>query len=151
MKLPEDPRWRDALRGLSGATSRVWNRCLMSAHLQAAINVPINAARFDGARPIQLTNGDYHYRGWRDVPKDIATTPAEVLDHLRASGAYEDIRSTPLGWAAKFCRTRMAEFLLRRGAKLNHPDDAPWATPLAWASRRGHHEVVELLEQYEKR
>ena len=29
----------------------------------------INAARQDGARPIQLTNGDYHYRGWRDVPE----------------------------------------------------------------------------------
>ena len=28
----------------------------------------INARRADGARPIQLTNGDYHYRGWRDVP-----------------------------------------------------------------------------------
>ena len=31
----------------------------------------INAARQDGARPIQLTNGDYHYRGWRDVPQDV--------------------------------------------------------------------------------
>src|SRR5262245_64229487 len=51
----------------------------------------INAARFDGARPIQLTNGDYHYRGWRDVPKDWPTTPAEVLAHLRARGAYVDM------------------------------------------------------------
>src|SRR5262249_30986887 len=51
----------------------------------------INAARLDGARPIQLTNGDYHYRGWRDVPKDITTTPGEVLDHLRSRGAYVDI------------------------------------------------------------
>src|SRR5207342_1456511 len=30
----------------------------------------INAKRFDGARPLQLTNGDYGFRGWRDVPKD---------------------------------------------------------------------------------
>ena len=30
----------------------------------------INARRQDGARPIQLTNGDYHFRGWRDVPQD---------------------------------------------------------------------------------
>ncbi len=28
----------------------------------------IDAMRADGARPINLTNGDYHYRGWRDVP-----------------------------------------------------------------------------------
>src|SRR5882724_1155638 len=51
----------------------------------------INAPRVDGARPIQLTNGDYHYRGWRDVPKDVTTTPAEVLQHLRTRGAYVDI------------------------------------------------------------
>ena len=44
----------------------------------------INAKRSDGARPIQLTNGDYHYRGWRDVPKDTATTPEAVLAHLPA-------------------------------------------------------------------
>lgn len=62
----------------------------------------------------------------------------------------EDICSTPLGWAAKFGRTRMAEFLLWRGAKPSLPDDPPWATPLALATRRGHHEVVELLTQYER-
>ena len=45
----------------------------------------INAQRFDGARPIQLTNGDYHYRGGRDVPKETATTPGEALDHLIAA------------------------------------------------------------------
>ena len=29
----------------------------------------IDARRSDGARPIHLTNGDYHFRGWRDVPR----------------------------------------------------------------------------------
>lgn len=51
----------------------------------------INAMRQDGARPIQLTNGDYTFRGWRDVPDDWPTTPAQVLAHLRARGAYVDI------------------------------------------------------------
>lgn len=51
----------------------------------------INARRQDGARPIQLTNGDYNYRGWRDVPKDWPVTPAQVLAHLRGHGAYVDI------------------------------------------------------------
>ncbi|MGH7452220.1 MAG: sigma-70 family RNA polymerase sigma factor, partial [bacterium] len=51
----------------------------------------INARRQDGARPIHLTNGDYYYRGWRDVPKAVTTTPAEVLAHLCARGAYVDI------------------------------------------------------------
>jgi hypothetical protein len=34
-----------------------------------------------------ISNGDYTYRGWRDVPEDVATTPAEVLAHLLAGGA----------------------------------------------------------------
>lgn len=33
----------------------------------------INAARMNGARPIQLTNGDNSFRGWRDVPADWPT------------------------------------------------------------------------------
>jgi ankyrin repeat protein len=101
----------------------------------------INAQRFDGARPIHLANGNYHYRGWRDVPKDTPATPAEVLAHLIA-------RSTPLGWAAKFGKIEMVELLLGRGAQPNLPDDPPWATPLAWANRRGHAAVAELLKQH---
>ena len=34
----------------------------------------INAQRMDGARPIHLTNGDYFYRGWRDVPRNWPVT-----------------------------------------------------------------------------
>jgi ankyrin repeat protein len=90
---------------------------------------------------------------------------ATVLHHLAGSGNIEkatwfldhgadlhardeDICSTPLGWAAKFGRTKMVEFLLSRGAKPNLPDDPPWATPLAWAARRGHGEIVDLLKQH---
>ncbi|HWB08049.1 MAG TPA: hypothetical protein VG826_02305 [Pirellulales bacterium] len=29
----------------------------------------------------------------------------------------------------------MVEFLLKRGAAMNLPDDEPWATPLAWARK----------------
>ena len=41
--------------------------------------------------PIQLTNGDYYFRGWRDVPHDWPTTPQRCDRHLRARGAYCDI------------------------------------------------------------
>lgn len=51
----------------------------------------VNAGRADGATPIQLNNGDYHFRGWRDVPKDWPTGPSEVIAHLRSRGAYCDI------------------------------------------------------------
>jgi ankyrin repeat protein len=51
----------------------------------------INAQRMDGARPIHLTNGDYFYRGWRDVPRDWPVTPAQVMAHLKARGAFIDL------------------------------------------------------------
>src|SRR5262249_45829543 len=51
----------------------------------------INATRMGGARPIHLTNGDYFYRGWRDVPSNWPTTPADVMAHLNARGAYIDL------------------------------------------------------------
>jgi ankyrin repeat protein len=51
----------------------------------------IDAPRQDGARPIHLTNGDYHFRGWRDVPSHGRLTPDEVYRHLVARGATVDI------------------------------------------------------------
>ena len=51
----------------------------------------IDARRQDGAHPVELTNGDYFFRGWRDVPKELAPAPADVLAHLLARGAYCDI------------------------------------------------------------
>jgi hypothetical protein len=51
----------------------------------------INAQRMDGARPIHVTNGDYFYRGWRDVPRDWPVTPAQVMAHLKARGAFIDL------------------------------------------------------------
>jgi ankyrin repeat protein len=51
----------------------------------------INARRMDGARPIHLTNGDYFYRGWRDLPPNWPVTPAQVMAHLKARGAVIDL------------------------------------------------------------
>ena len=33
------------------------------------------------------------------------------------------------------------------GAAPNLPDDEPWATPLAWATRRGHTQIVDMLQK----
>jgi ankyrin repeat protein len=51
----------------------------------------INGRRADGGRPIHLTNGDYFYRGWRDVPRSWPVTPGQVLAHLKARGAIIDL------------------------------------------------------------
>jgi hypothetical protein len=39
----------------------------------------------------------------------------------------------------------MVEWLLKKGAKANLPEDEPWSLPSAWAKRRGHCEIVEVL------
>jgi ankyrin repeat protein len=85
----------------------------------------------------------HHFAGSGDIEK-----AALFLDHGADLHARdEDIRSTPLGWAAKFGRAAMVQFLLERGAMGTHPEDPPWATPLAWATRRGHADVVSLLSR----
>lgn len=43
----------------------------------------------------------------------------------------------------------MDKFLLQRGAMPNLPDDPTWATPLAWAVRRGHREIAGLLQSHD--
>ena len=106
----------------------------------------INAKRADGARPIQLTNGDYHYRGWRDVPDDVVTTPAEVYDHLVKRGAYVDIGMA----AVKGNLARVRELVDENPSLANLTDDygsyyAGCGTPLKNAAAGGHIEMVRLL------
>jgi ankyrin repeat protein len=106
----------------------------------------LNARRQDGAHPIQLTNGDYHFRGWRDVPQDWPTTPAQVLAHLRARGAHVDICTA----ASIGDRERVQELLDREPTLANRV--AEYVTyylgsgaPLKNAAARGHIEIVKLL------
>ncbi len=106
----------------------------------------VNAARVDGARPIHLTNGDYTYRGWRDVPKDVVATPGEVLDHLRARGAYIDINTA----ASIGDLERVIELLDRDPSLANRVSEYVTyyigsGAPLRNAAARGHIEIVKLL------
>jgi ankyrin repeat protein len=106
----------------------------------------INAARFDGAHPIQLTNGDYHFRGWRDVPQDWPITSAKVLAHLRRNGAYCDICTA--------CHIgdldRVRELLDQDPARANRLSEYVTyylgsGAPLKNAAANGHFDIVKLL------
>jgi ankyrin repeat protein len=106
----------------------------------------INAARFDGARPIQLCNGDYNYRGWRDVSQDWPVTPAQVLAHLRARGAYVDICTA----ASIGDLGRVKEQLDQDPSLANRVSEYVTyyigsGAPLKNAAARGHVEIVKLL------
>jgi ankyrin repeat protein len=56
----------------------------------------------------------------------------------------EEYQSTPLGMAARWGHLEMVQYLLKLGADTNKAG-APWATPLAWAKKKGFIEVEETL------
>ncbi len=106
----------------------------------------IDAERLDGARPIHLGNGDYFYRGWRDVPSDVTTSPREVYEHLVARGAEVDG-----GMAAATGNIARMRELLARDPSLAHRASRynsgyiGSGTPLQNAAGGGHLDMVELL------
>ena len=106
----------------------------------------IESHRSDGARPIHLTNGDYHYRGWRDVPTDVTATPRDIFDHLVSRGATID-----LGMAAATGNIARVQELIDADPTLVNrvSDDNSYyigsGTALKNAAARGHLEIVKLL------
>ena len=141
----------DLLHAGDGASNQPIHWAVMTRQIDiidelVARGVDVNAKRQDGARPIQLANGDYSYRGWRDVPKDIATTPRQVIDHLRARGAYCDVCTA----ASIGDVVRVRELVDQDPSLVNRPSDyvtyyACSGTPLRNAAAAGHLEIVELL------
>jgi hypothetical protein len=68
-----------------------------------------------------------------------------LVDHgAEIDAVDEEYRSTPLGLAARRGQRELVAFLVERGADLNLAA-APWATPLAWASKRGHDDITTAL------
>jgi ankyrin repeat protein len=69
---------------------------------------------------------------------------------LLDAGARLDVRdallkSTPLGWACRWGRVELVRLFLERGADPIEAGAEPWATPRAWAEKRGHAELLALL------
>jgi ankyrin repeat protein len=106
----------------------------------------IDARRMDGGQPIHLTNGDYFYRGWRDVPRDWPTTAAQVMAHLRSRGATVDLPTA--------CHTgdldRVRELLRQDPSLANRLGGYEGyylgaGAPLANAATVGRLDIVQLL------
>lgn len=60
----------------------------------------------------------------------------------------DEYRSTPLGYAARWGRVEIVKLLLDCGADAEK-SGAPWSTPLAWARKKDHAEVENLLQSPE--
>ena len=70
-----------------------------------------------------------------------------LLDHGAGIDLVDDeYRSTPLGVAARRGQREAVKLLLERGADPTAAG-ASWSTPVAWARKQGHIEIVELLER----
>ena len=68
-----------------------------------------------------------------------------LLKHGADNDAIDDeFRSTPLGFAARWGRRDLVMLLLDHGADPNVAG-APWATPLAWAEKKGHGDIARDL------
>ncbi len=106
----------------------------------------INARRMDGAQPIHLTNGDYFFRGWRDVSKLWLVTPARMMATLRERGAIIDLPTAcHLGDIE-----RVRELLAQDPSLANRVGDHEGyylgaGAPLANAAAAGRLDIVELL------
>ena len=103
----------------------------------------VNAQRPDGARPLDLTNGDYWFRGNRDVPKD-GPTQEEMSRFLIDQSARYDITA-----AAKLGDIERVRELLEGDSSLANtvPDYCTYynGVPLWEAVRAGQIEIAELL------
>lgn len=87
-------------------------------------------------------------RTYGHTAEEVVEFARMLLNHGADINAIEDkLKSTPLGWAARFGQKKLAEFLLDSGADPNLAG-APWATPLAWAEKKGHTEIAETLREH---
>jgi len=72
---------------------------------------------------------------------------ALLLDHGADVNAIdEEFQSTPLGLAARWGHRAMAALLLERGADPNGAG-RPSSTPIEWARKKGHVELVADLRR----
>ncbi len=141
--VEDDPRWHwilvQPIRGIGGESSdrEEYFACMLALLRRGIVNVPNHSGETA-----------LHYVAARGGPteEERVRFAAMLLDHgtrLEARDAL--LKSTPLGWACRWGRKKLVEFLIARGASVDEKDSEPWATPVAWAAKMGHVEIVAVM------
>ncbi|HEX2630563.1 MAG TPA: ankyrin repeat domain-containing protein, partial [Chitinophagaceae bacterium] len=88
----------------------------------------------------------HHVTVLHDMAQKGNLTKAELfIKHgAHIDALEEEYCSTPLGMAARWGHEEMVIYLLQQGADPNKAA-ASWATPLAWAKKKGHAAIEEIL------
>lgn len=108
--------------------------------------------RYDAARYIMSKGMNPNTMSWQHVTilHDMAqkgnVPKAELLIKHGAdiNPIDEEYQSTPLGMAVRWGHKEMVEYLVKEGADLNK-SGASWSTSLAWARKKGHNGIEEIL------
>ena len=86
-------------------------------------------------------------RDWITDDEVIAFGRPALEAGARPDGRDDILKSTPLGWACRWGRTKLVRLLVEHGAVLEEKDAESWAQPLAWARKMGHNEIISMLSQ----
>jgi len=143
--LEKQPRLLNAAdaRGSQPIHWAVMTRQMELIDLLLERGADINAKRPDGTRPIHLTNGDYHYRGWRDVPATTLQRHEVLIGYLLARGAYYDISvATKIGDLDRVRQLLDEDPMLHNNVPIYSYYSG---TPLRNAAGAGHLELVRFL------
>jgi ankyrin repeat protein len=144
LSTPANRAFRDMLELLLGVGARVpdiakWGRAYYFKHYDIArflLERGMNPNHMNWHRTTLLH--DIVWEG--DIRKAVL-----LLDHGADIEAVDDeFQSTPLGIAARWGRRDVVRLLLDRGADRNRAG-ASWATPLAWAMKKGHSDIAAVL------
>ena len=142
---PDDPQWNwvliQPIRGAGGnAADNEGHFQSMAALLDHGVDP--NVTRF-GQTALHFAAAYHGSVG----DEDRARFASMLLDHGARLDVRDDLlKSTPLGWACRWGRTKLVERLIERGAPVNESDAEPWATPRAWARKMGHDAVLAILQ-----